>query len=255
MLAPAADVNAMTPPNRGRRDGQTVWAAVYNGAGTGNKTYLHLASVLSRRPGVATQPVGPEDIAAGVLKQFDVVVFPGGSGSKQAAALDAAGREIVRRFVRDGGGYVGICAGAYLATYRYSWSLKILDACTLDRKHWNRGTGVVKMEMTPAGRRIVGGPEGAVDVYYGQGPLLGPAEAPELPDYQVLAHYRGEIARKDAPKGVMVNTPAIVAGTFGRGRVICFSPHPEKAKSAKGLDVLVHRAVLWAGGGVSFRPR
>jgi putative intracellular protease/amidase len=49
------------------------------------------------------------------VAQFDLVVFPGGSGSRQAAALEQEGRGAVWRFVEAGGGYLGVCVGAYLA--------------------------------------------------------------------------------------------------------------------------------------------
>ena len=80
--------------------------------------------------------VTAEDIRAGVLKDYDVLVQPGGSGSKQAETLKDDGRENIRAFVKNGGGYVGICAGSYLATTDYTWSLGLLNAKVLDRKHW-----------------------------------------------------------------------------------------------------------------------
>src|SRR3954467_10807244 len=57
-----------------------------------------------------------EDIRNGVLKDFDVIVQGGGSGSGQAKALEEKGRENIKQFVKDGGGYIGICAGSYLAS-------------------------------------------------------------------------------------------------------------------------------------------
>jgi hypothetical protein len=42
----------------------------------------------------------------------------------------------------------------------------------------------------------------------------------------------------------MVNTPAIIAGEYGRGRVLCISPHPE---SSKALHTLVQNAIRWTG--------
>jgi len=63
-----------------------------------------------------------------------------------------------------------------------------------------------------------------------------------LPDYEVLAFFRTEIAEKNAPIGIMVNSPAIVAGRCGKGRVICSSPHPEQTP---GLEDFVPRAVAW----------
>jgi len=220
--------------------------AIYNGGGTGNKGLASVRRVLARQRDFAVSaPVSPADIADGALAQFDVVVFPGGSGSKQAAAIGPAGHKAVRAFIKGGGGYVGICAGAYLATYRYTWGLKIIDAYTVDRKHWNRGNGMVKVELTDAGRTVLAGPKRHMDIRYAQGPLLGPAKVDDLPDYTVLAHYRTEIAKKGAPKGVMVNTPAVISAPFGKGRVLCFSPHFESTQSEKGADALVRRALKW----------
>jgi len=251
-MVDAAVGRLVAPRQAGRA--RPVSVAIYNGTGTGDTTLDRVEGVLRRQGLTVVEPVGPGDIGEGALKQFDVVIFPGGSGSKQAKAIGESGRRRVRRFVEAGGGYVGICAGAYLATYDYVWSLKILDARTIDRKHWNRGTGMVKIEMTPAGRRILGGGEGLLNVYYGQGPLLGPTGIDSLPDYDTLAHYRGEIAKKGAPTGVMIDTPAIVSAPFGRGRVICISPHPEKPQSEPALRPFVLRAVRWAARRPSGEP-
>ena len=246
----ACDSRRMVPPRAaGSRPAGPLRVAVYNGGGTGNKALAAVRTVLGRQKDLAlVVPVGPEDISDGALAQFDLVIFPGGSGSRQAAAIGKAGHDAVRTFIRGGGGYVGICAGAYLATYRYSWGLKVIDARTVDSKHWNRGNGMVKVELTDAGRKILGGPARQMDVYYAQGPLLAPAKADSLPDYQTLAHYRTEIAKNGAPAGVMAGTPAVIIAAFGKGRVICFSPHFEKTQSEKGADALVRRAVLWAAG-------
>jgi hypothetical protein len=40
----------------------------------------------------------------------------------------------------------------------------------------------------------------------------------------------------------MKGTTAVARGPFGKGRVICYSPHPERTK---GLDRLVEQAVRW----------
>ncbi len=243
----ACTPSLMVPPRKAGASGGPLRVAIYNGGGTGNGALATVRGVLAREKDFAfSAPVCPGDLADGALAQFDVVVFPGGSGSKQAAAIGKTGHDAVRAFVRDGGGYVGICAGAYLATYRYSWGLKIIDARTVDSKHWNRGNGMVKVELTAAGRTVLGGPERLMDIYYAQGPLLAPAKVADLTDYTALAHFRTEIAKNGAPTGVMVNTPAVIAAPFGRGRVLCFSPHFEKSQSEKGADALVRRAIRWA---------
>jgi hypothetical protein len=61
-----------------------------------------------------------------------------------------------------------------------------------------------------------------------------------------LAFYRTEIWVHELQRGTMVDTPAILAAPFGKGRVIIFSPHPEVSdpKMTSGLESFVTRAVL-----------
>ena len=234
------------PTSRPAGPDEPVRVAIYNGGGSPSETGPRgLEKIVTSQPGAVAEILGPDEICSGALRQFDVVLFPGGSGSKQAAALGKAGREAVRKFTRAGGGYVGICAGAYLATQRYSWSLRIVNVKAIDTKHWRRGTGVVKMEPTGAGRAMLGGPAGEIDIRYANGPILAAAEANDLPPATVLAHFRSEIADHGAPKGVMIGTPAAVSAAFGAGRVVVFSPHPDKTES---LHAMVRRAVEWAAG-------
>ena len=65
-----------------------------------------------------------------------------------------------------------------------------------------------------------------------------------LKAFRSLATFRSEVSRYDPQKGTMVNTPAIIAGEFGKGRVLCISPHPE---SVPQLNTMVQNAIRWAG--------
>ena len=60
-----------------------------------------------------------------------------------------------------------------------------------------------------------------------------------------LASYATEMRKNDAPPGVMKGTTAIARGKFGKGRVVCFSPHPEKTP---GRETFLQAAVEWAAG-------
>jgi glutamine amidotransferase-like uncharacterized protein len=186
--------------------------------------------------------VTAEEIREGALHNCDVVVQGGGSGSKQAKTLEPAGRDEMRKFVESGGGYLGICAGAYLATADYDWSLHILNAKVVDRQHWARGGGLVKLRLTPSGGELLGIHDSPIPCRYNQGPLLAPASEAKLPNYTALAMFDSEIAEKGAPKGVMIGSTALACGQFGKGRVFVSSPHPE---ATKGLDGIIRTAVLW----------
>src|SRR5439155_12616093 len=124
------------------------------------------------------------DIRAGRLQDADVLVQPGGSGSKQAETLQPEGREAIRQFVKNGGGYVGICAGAYLASADYSWSLHILNAKVIDRAHWARGYGPVKMRLSAEAMKRFGIDKEIVAVEYHQGPLLAPGSEEGLAPFE-----------------------------------------------------------------------
>jgi Uncharacterized conserved protein len=208
-----------------------------------SKGVVGLAELLRSWPQLQVQEVKAAEIRAGKLAEFDVVVFPGGGGRDEALTLDDQGRAEVKAFVERGGGYLGICAGAYLASAGYDWSLHILDAQVLDRAHWKRGTGDVQVGLTSAGRKLLAAESDRQTIYFHQGPLLAPAGKPEIPDYETLGTFDSEIAKNGAPKGVMKGTTAIAAAPFGQGRVICFSPHPEKTEAVKGQ---VLKAIQWA---------
>ncbi len=251
MLGP--DAPTMTLP-RGKDPALRV--ALYDSGGVGGSGPRNVQEVMKTIPRSLTWRVGPSDIREGVLAHFEVVIFPGGSGSKQAAALGIEGRDQVRAFIEGGGGFVGICAGAYLAAANYKWSLKIGDYKTfceareipgIGRKSmWYRGpSSTVEMELTNEGRQILGDRVGPFPVRYHNGPIVSPANLSNLPDYQVLAWFRSEVAHYEPQKGTMVNTPAIITGAFGKGRVLSISPHPE---STKDLRSMVARGIQWVSG-------
>lgn len=220
-----------------------IRVAIYADAGAAKAGSPKIKESLPKEKGFEWKIVSAEEIRNGVLKDFDVLIQPGGSGGKQARTLGEEGREVVKKFVADGGGYIGICAGSYLASANYPWSLNLMDAKVLDTEHWARGTGEVKIGLTTAGKKALETDHDECPIYYGQGPLLAPAGNDDIEDYEELAKYETEIAKRGAPTGVMKGTTAIARCSYGKGRVQCFSPHPEKTP---GLEPFLQAAVRWA---------
>ena len=237
----AGDAEVMTP----RLKGGQVQVAVYDGGGTGGKGVTNLTGILDGDERTAAHHVGPPDIAAGALEQFDVVIFPGGSGKAEAEALGKEAVEAVRTFVRSGGGYIGICGGAFLSSTNYEWSLGIINNKTIPGRLHERGGGTVTIELTDEGRRLLGDKAGPLDVYYHNGPMLLPAGLAGLPAFEPLAVFRSEISKYEEQKGTMINMPAIIAAPCGKGRVLAISPHPE---SAPALHFIIRQGVQWAAG-------
>lgn len=224
---------------------RVIRVAIYDHSEGTSSGPTNLLRFLTTEQGFACTTLSPAEIRAGELADFDVLIVPGGSGSKQAEMLQPSGREAIRDFVAQGKGYVGICAGSYLASSQYEWSLHLINARVWDRTHWARGVGTVKLALSKSGVAAFDAEAAEVDVHYAQGPLLVPGNHPELPAYEMLAHYATEVAKKGAPTGAMVDTHAIVRGKYQQGRVICFSPHPE---INNGPNWLMAAGVRWAAG-------
>lgn len=184
-------------------EGDPVRVAVFEGEGVGPSSERLISALRGeeeRRLKVAR--ISAKEIQGGRLKDFDVLVHPGGSGGKQGRALAESGRKAVREFVRGGGGYLGVCAGAYLATNDYEWSLNLMDAKVVDRRHWARGKGTVNLQLSPEGTRFFRRDGKELKIYYAQGPLLARREwdDPKVPNYESLAIYASEIAKNGAPR-------------------------------------------------------
>jgi len=225
----------------------------YDDTGTGPTGKDHIPRILDRAEGIDVRFLGSRDFEPFELDQFDLLFFPGGSGSKQARALGEERRERIREFVRSGGGFIGVCAGAYLCSAHYSWSLDLVDSACFTgtrviggkkRQMWYRGGPTrVDIELSQEGRRIFSRVPGQFDVRYQNGPILSPKGLPALEDYTPLAWFRSEKVLCEPQRGTMIDTPAIVSGRFGKGRVVAISPHPE---ADEALESIIEDAVRWA---------
>lgn len=200
--------------------------AVFEGDGVGERGIAAVSAIMEKLPDIRHEIVTAEQIREGVLERFDVVMFTGGSGSRQADALEPAGREKVKDHLVKGGGFIGICAGAYLSGGGRERYLHLFPF----QHHlpWRLGGGYIDIEITGAGRRILNNPGAStVNVRYNNGPVF--FDAGETPDWearglQVLAYFRQAVREGS---GVMVDQAAMVAGKHGAGRFISISPHPE----------------------------
>jgi phosphoribosylformylglycinamidine (FGAM) synthase-like amidotransferase family enzyme len=184
--------------------------AVYHGPR--NVSGLGVAAAL-RGLGVPFRLIAGREIAAGGLAECGGVIFPGG----HSVRLTPRARAMTRRFVRAGGGFLGICAGAQFAA-----RTGLLAA----RHHILRARGVFDMRVIArhpvtqgyavAGRHAAGRPwkyanRGLVRVRYANGGFFTVSRGA-----RVLVSF-DEAGRMGA----------IVAGNCGRGRVVRITPHPE----------------------------
>jgi len=182
--------------------------------------------------------VDEHDIREGKLRNCSVLCVPGGYTEWYVEALGQEGFERIREFVAGGGGYIGICAGAYLAPRRVEVpgrppGLGIIDILNERRS----GRGLRTITVIRPEHPLVEGYEEEMEIWYKNGPMIEPGQ-----DVEMLAVY------EEGPA-------AIVCSRYGQGRVIIFSPHPEGSLEGKvdpgklGTLKLLENAVVFASKG------
>ncbi len=182
------------------------------------------------------------------LSQANVFVMPGGSMhfSSFAGQKDAAvAIENIRSFIRRGGGYIGVCAGATEALMKSPYPyLNLVDASyhaewftpgETDRGDWEWRTllGPLLLEIVQPSHPIMFG-YGENAVLPGYGPQVaveyfgGPGMFKAGPSVKVLARYSAPIGQKPCRRVEDIwGSAAAVTTHFGSGRVVLFGPHPE----------------------------
>lgn len=222
---------------------------VYTGDGASPVCVLETIEALRIDGGIDPVRVGPLDIAAGALRDLDVLVFPGGSGSRQYNSIGSGLIDHVRDFViGHGKGIVGICAGGYLVSDSPGYPcLRLVGTDTIDREHDKRGSAVVRVRLTEAGRRIFPETNGLDHIFlqYHDGPVfVPPAGAGGYGSGEELAVNTSDVHHTgDAPPGMTPGKAFLLAVEAGAGRVFACAGHPE---STRGMRWMVPRMARWA---------
>ncbi len=221
--------------------------ALYDAEGIGGTGPRNLERIVSSQlPGAAVYRVCGEDIREGALAPAATAIFPGGSGGGIGRALEENGRKIVRDYVMGGGGYFGVCAGAYFAASGHGDYLHAIEL-----KHsqpWRRGRDVIDIELTPEGQKLFGTDKTVLTTRYANGPvfLAKDQEGSGDEQFQVLATFKTPSTdRGGAVREEMVGQAAIGARKFGDGRMLIVSPHPESHE--EHFDI-VGRGIGWTMG-------
>ena len=212
-----------------------------------------LERILNAAPQYHWKPITAREIRAGKLDEFDVVVVPGGNAREQASNLGAAGKKVIRDFVKQGGGYAGICAGGFLATTNtdYGISLANVKARAGYRHVPNeglvsmtvRGSAEVGRALTAEGKELLGDLTAYDAVRFSSGPIFSNAHRRDLEPYIVLANYTSEVSLYEFQKGEMIGTPAIILAPYGKGTVVLNSAHFEFSEQ---YDQLIQKLIRGA---------
>ena len=197
-----------------------------------NNSNISIARQLALSPEYELKVLAPEDYATGALDGLDLVIQPGGGCTKQYKALGEKGVEALKRFVRGGGKYYGVCAGAFLAMQQSREGYPRLGLIPFkgdDPSHY-RGDAPIKVEFTDDGMAALGMTNKTRTVIYFGGPAAVPGESVADTDVKVLAKYAGRLINTKQPEFVeeMVDKGAFLGGRVGKGKLFVSCPHPEK---------------------------
>ncbi len=206
---------------------------------TGDRTRL-----LYEGFGFSVTAVGRRRIEQGDLDGFDLLHCPGG----HSVTLAPRGVSNLRRYVRGGGGFVGVCAGAHyiaeigllplrLAIVRASgiYHVRVVARHPVTR-------GFARVPRSPERRGCNPVPHssrGRVRLDRGNGAFMLAGRGVEI-----LATYDNDD-----------RYAAIVAGRYGAGRVVAFSCHPQTESSFKAqrtdprAPLLLRNAALFCAKG------
>lgn len=221
-----------------------IVVGVFNGNGAGSVCVVETIEALRIDKDILPLSISAKDIQGGILENIDVIIFPGGSGSKQLNNLGYSGKERIRKFVIDEGkGVVGICAGAYLLSTTPDYPcLNLGNVKVIDRAHYARGRGLIEFKLNIGGEKIFPESENIKQYcQYYDGPvmeaLVKKGNSTELGVYITDIH-----PNKGAPEGFTPGKLFLYNENVGKGRLFAIAGHPE---STPGQRWMVPRMVRW----------
>ncbi len=242
--------------------------AVYAGSGSSH-SWTWFASLCSSLGVKEVRFVTGPDIRRIDLDRPEFLIVSGGDGFEIAHSLGARGLGRMRDFVSDGGTYVGVCAGAYLA----------LPSSIEPFRHFNISTTRIR---NISGRDdLLHQDNPRISVRYGSCAVHHPVRGPvvvgghgistEAPIYggpvfdepgcdEVLFRYSGFSAetafQADRPSAdsLVLGSPAAIKVSYGKGRAFLFGPHMEHPRYEAANGILAELLGFGRGGPTSPGP-
>jgi len=228
--------------------------ALYSDQGTWDES-VQAAEKMFQWMGYTVALVNADYINNRGLYSFSILCIPGGNMYQYGQNISLIGKESIKNFIRNGGGYIGICGGAYFASEKVIWQGEQLPMTPLGIFPGtaegpikeivpSRDYGMCKVNIVNSTHPITQSePDSAWMLYY-WGPALMPNENVTI---TILGKYD------------IGNLPTMLAFEYDLGRVFLIGTHPEieEGSDRDGVDFanklddkgsdweLMRNAVLW----------
>ena len=226
---------------------------VYADKGPGGIGAVEWFRLVDESPEMELHLLDGAAVRTGALDGLDLLIMPGGSSMDEFKTLGTNGVERMRAFVRNGGGYVGTCAGCCLLMDGPKNRARMMP--------WNSSgseghTMFPTINLNAKGAKALGLKAGPHVMRYHGGPFLQPttnviadAHMEIWGTFDAEATFKGRIN----PKKKMYGSGAVVGGTYGKGRVFVTSAHPEYFN---GTLYVIEAALKYVTGRtITFPPR
>ena len=229
---------------------------VYADVGSSGIGAIEWFRIVNDSPEMELRLLDGEAVRAGGLNGIDVLVMPGGDSKLQFTSLGPDGIDRMKAFIREGGGYIGTCAGCYLLLDRTGGSHKRAHVIPWDKSGSESSLLFPTFILNEKGAVALGLKPGRFRMRYHGGPFLYPctnyiaeANVESWGTFEAEACMTGRVD----PKKRMYGATAIIGGTYGKGRVFAIAGHPEYFDSTLYVVQAAFRYVT--GRGVTFPAR
>lgn len=221
VLKQAQDVKAADAASPAKKRVVVLSSAADPGANTSQGLYIKIL----REAGFDARAINAEEVREKKLEGVDIFIIGGGSGTAFNKSLGPEGGKVVQDFMRRGGGALASCAGGYSFVKGHNEALKYIElaqARCIDYENNRWARGAAEVAITPADNHFA-----PLKMYYANGPLWEIEKDQGADKTVALATFKDDVKREGDAGGVMPGTPAILGGTYGDGRFVLFSAHPE----------------------------
>ena len=227
--------------------------AVYADNGPSGIGAVEWFRLVNESPEMELHLVDGKAIRAGALEGLDLLVMPGGNSKTEFTTLGTNGVEKMKAFIRNGGGYIGTCAGCCLLMDGEDRRARMMP---WDRSGTEDVTLFPTFNVNEKGAAALGVKKGGHVIRFHGGPFMWPTT-------NVIADAKMEVwGTMDAeatmkgrvdPKKRMYGAVGLIGGTYGKGRVFVTSGHPEYFNST--LYIVKGAFKYVTGRDVTFPPR
>lgn len=212
--------------------------ALYNEKGAWDKSVTALKNMFEWMD-LSVTMIDAEYVNNNPLDGFKIICFPGGDMYRYSQNLSGEGLNKIRKYVENGGNYIGVCGGAYFSSKKIIWQGNQLPMNTLELFD-GTAEGTID-EIVPYPQMDMS----KIEITDTLHPIMK-----DLPKIQWMLYYWGPVFKTENPnmkvlgKYDAVDLPAVIAFEYGEGKVFITGTHPEMEEDSNRDGVVFSDTII-----------